>query len=496
MKKIATLLFCALLLSCSKEESAAEHNEIQMDGQEGLLSVESINAAIRKSIEDTGDVEWSKLPVDVIWSAAVRGNNMLTVGYGTEGQSFSGRKSAEFTAAKRQLIAGVQQLESTEKEIVLSDDTTLSVLEIAITNRASVEKLLATDNVRYIEPNGYNQFRMNTAAQKKSKCDADVPTLSSRDYTNISPNAKLPWNFKIHNIDKAWQLSTGAGITVGLIDTGISPNQNKLGSQFNDGSSTGRSISKFGTFIDSFWWWSNNVDGPNDDSPCSHGTQMAAALAGPRNDDGMPVGVAYNSNLVSYRGVEDVIIDDYHEKKGVSNALKALANRRDVKVISMSLGAVFSIGNVRDAIRYAHSKGKLIIAAGGTSSSITNFVGVIFPANMNETVAVTGIIENKGYQRCDNCHSGSKIDFTIVMEREAGGNTVPVLGVNNGESKYIGGSSVATAMTAGIAALVWSKHPEWNRSQVLEQLKKSSDLYPNRSRSYGYGNIDALKAVQ
>ena len=39
---------------------------------------------------------------------------------------------------------------------------------------------------------------------------------------------------------------------------------------------------------------------------------------------------------------------------------------------------VFSVGRIKDAVRYAHGKGKLIFAAGGTSTSFTNFVGVIF----------------------------------------------------------------------------------------------------------------------
>ena len=72
----------------------------------------------------------------------------------------------------------------------------------------------------------------------------------------------------------------------------------------------------------------------------------------------------------------------------------------------------------------------------------------------------------------------------------------PVLGFYNGDRSYTGGSSVATATTAGIAALVWSKHPTWSRAQVLTKLKQSSEFYPNKNSSFGYGNIDALQAVQ
>ncbi|MBQ0786611.1 MAG: S8 family serine peptidase, partial [Oceanihabitans sp.] len=307
---------------------------------------------------------------------------------------------------------------------------------------------------------------------------------------------QVSWHFQKHNIPQAWNYSTGSGITIGLIDTGVSASQPLLNSSgINDGYSNGRFVQKYGTFIDSNWWWSSNYDGPHD--KCGHGTAMASTMAAPRNDNGMPVGVAYNSNLVAYRATEDVLLNDYHERKGVSAALTALGNRSDVKIISMSIGYLWSIGNIKDAVKYANSKGKLIFAAGGTSTSFTNGYGVIFPATMSETVAVTGVDDGPNYERCEVCHSGSKIDFTIIME---GDNNIskapPVLGFYNGDRRYTGGSSVATATTAGIAALVWAQHPTWSKTQVLNKLKQSAEFYPNKNSSFGYGNIDALQAVQ
>ncbi|MCB0399319.1 MAG: S8 family serine peptidase, partial [Winogradskyella sp.] len=299
-----------------------------------------------------------------------------------------------------------------------------------------------------------------------------------------------------HNIPQAWNYSTGSGVTIGLIDTGVSASQYLLNSSgFNDGASTGRFVQKYGTFIDSAWWWSSNYDGPHD--KCGHGTAMGSTMAAPRNDDGMPVGVAYNANLVAYRATEDVLLNDYHERKGVSMALTQLGNRSDVKIISMSIGYVWSIGNIKDAVKYAYSKGKLIFAAGGTSTSFTNGFGVIFPATMSETVAVTGVDDGSNYERCDTCHSGNKIDFTIIMEGDNNTSKAPpVLGFNTGQRRYTGGSSVATATTAGIAALIWSRYPSWSRTQVLNRLKQSSDFYPTKSSNFGYGNINALQAVQ
>jgi len=76
------------------------------------------------------------------------------------------------------------------------------------------------------------------------------------------------------------------------------------------------------------------------------------------------------------------------------------------------------------------------------------------------------------------------------------GRTSVVAGYNSNTIDYVGGSSVATSTTAGIAALVWSRYPSWTRDQVLTRLKQSAKLYPNRDANFGYGPIDALKAVQ
>ena len=82
------------------------------------------------------------------------------------------------------------------------------------------------------------------------------------------------------------------------------------------------------------------------------------------------------------------------------------------------------------------------------------------------------------------------------MQRTASGNTVPVGSYYENLSDYVGGSSVATATTAGIAALVWSKNPTWNRDQVLAKMRQSATYFPTRNSQYGFGNINASLAVQ
>lgn len=484
--------------ACTKDNDFVE--EEVLDFPKDPLTVDEINARINESFADKGEFNWKDTDEHFIWSALVHGDFILTVGYGNDGQSFSEIRDEELENKKQDLINLIGSNEAVDvKDIKMVSHNIINVFDIEVKTIETVIALRRNPNVRYIEPNGYNKFEIaNSNMQRSSSgCDKNADYINPAHYSTISPNnAQVAWNFYEHNIPAAWNLSTGSGVTVGLIDTGVSQSQSLLNSSgFNDGFSNGRYVQKYGTFIDSWWWWSNNYDGPHD--KCGHGTAMASTIASPRNDNGMPVGVAYNSNLVAYRATEDVLLNDYHERKGVSDALVQLGNRSDVKIISMSIGYVWSIGNIRDAVRYAYNRGKLIFAAGGTSTSFTNGFGVIFPATMNETVAVTGVDDGPNYQRCNTCHSGSKIDFTIIMEGDNNTSKAPpVLNFYNNQRRYTGGSSVATATTAGIAALVWSRYPGWTRTQVLNRLKQSSDFYPNKNGSFGYGNVDALQAVQ
>jgi len=492
------LVLLIIVSSCSKEQNFnAEEALITQDNQR-LLSIEEINTQIDETLKNKGNFDWNTTSDQFLWSAVMHGDNILTVGYGDT--SFSEQRSSELINEKERLLGIITQNEDnvSRSDLKLYEHEIINVFDVNVENLETIVELRKDANIRYLEPNGYNKFviQEEVATRSSSGCDKNGTSINPAHYSTIAPNAQLSWHFNEHNIPQAWNYSTGSGITIGLIDTGVSQSQSLLNSGgINDGYSNGRFVQKKGVFIDSRWWWSNNYDGPHD--KCGHGTAMASTIAAPRNDNGMPVGVAYNSNLVAYRATEDVLLNDYHERKGVSRALTELGNRNDVKIISMSIGYIWSIGNIRDAVRYAHSRGKLIFAAGGTSTSFTNGFGVIFPATMSETVAVTGVDDGPNYDRCDTCHSGNKIDFTIIMQGDNNTSKAPpVLSFYNNQRRYTGGSSAATATTAGIAALVWARHPSWSRTQVLNKLKQSSDFYPSRSSQFGYGNIDALQAVQ
>lgn len=501
--KIFRLLLLSLLLfsACTNEET--ENPAVTIDAiQKEPLSRTEINAVIEQTLAANTQFHWNNMTSQMIWSAALQGENLITIGFGDSATAFERSASANDQQIENELLAIISKYEGKElKDIVVSSDEFLNLIDVVILKQETIIALRQTKFIRYIEPADYRFVNENeeneyerSSSSSGSGCGFESSALSEEDYTTVTPNAKVPWNFYTQNIPAAWDLSTGRGITIGVIDTGTSPNQSLLGSNFNNGLSSGRSVQKFGTYVDSIWPWSTSTDGPNDQ--CGHGTSMASVATAPRNSNGLPVGVAYNANLVSYRAAANVLLEGYHEQNGVKNALTGLGNNSNVKIISMSMGYIFSVGKISDGIKYAYNRGKLIFCAGGTSTTFTTFVGVIFPAWMPEAVAVTGIKEGATYQKCDVCHSGNKIDFTVPMQRAVSGNTVPITSYYDNQSDYVGGSSVATATTAGIAALVWAKNPSWTRDQVLTKMKQSSRFYPTKNPDFGHGNINAFLAVQ
>jgi len=498
------LIMAILLASCSSDSEVSNSSPqvISFDRVE-------IDQLINQTVSKGQIFDWEIAPADMIHSAALLSDSIISIGYTIAEQldvaSIVGIQEDlddQWLSKRDEIIGDILERErairpdaqlTVESILPFGLDDDIPTISIQITDADLIKELKSRSDIRYIEPMGYEL--KDEFLKSSFGCDGSPDNINSADYTRTSSfNAKIPWNFSNHNITDAWSRSSGDNIGILIVDTGASDNQDNLGSQFASGNSPSRTITKLSTHYSGRWWW-RSKDSPHD--RCGHGTSMAGYAGAPWSTDGNSVGVAYRSNIVSVRAVNDVIISSSNEKNGVKDALVIAGNRSDVKIASMSIGNIISSGTVRDGVNYAYNRGKLIFAAAGTSTSFTNFVGVIFPANLSNTVAVTGVRDQSRYSRCNNCHSGRAVDFTIQMQRSNNSDRNSIsLATSTNTPKYVGGSSAATATTAGIAALVWATNSNMSRSQVLNRLKQASDFYPSRSSSFGYGNINADAAVR
>jgi Subtilase family len=509
IRKITALAFMAITLcACTGENTS---NESLTPNPTTPISRSELDLTIFKSLQNTGKFEWSNVSNEMVWSALTQSDKVLSVGYKPENEGDINAKihlidinATEWKSAREKVLDIVFEEESRtnptlkRSELEVFEESILPVIDLKVSNLSTIERLRSSKLVRYAEPMGYEAKGSSDAKSRvnsDSGCGSNTAEtgLSGSDYTTISPNAKASWNFAYHNVTQAWAKSTGSGAKMVIIDTGCSDAQENLGSAFNQGSSSGRTIEKLVTLPrDTFLGIPiGSVETPNDG--CGHGTSMEGAACGPRGTDGNTVGIAYNANLITIHAAADVFLNESRESKGVADAFTLAGNRADVRVISMSMGNIISSGQIADGVRYAYGKGKLIFCAGGTSFGWTaGWAGVIFPASMAEAVAVTGIKDNLT-QRCDACHEGSDIDFVLVMEKTSTLRKPLSLAMSGDSPSTVGGSSVATASTAAMATLIFSKYPSLTRDQVFDRMKQNSSYYPSRNSNFGWGrvNIDA-----
>ena len=498
-----------LLLSCRKSDSSSM---TLRDGYE-KPGIDSVYLEIQNSIVKKGSFEWASLSPSLLWAAIQKSNGIVAVGYQTPGNSYRENQlhlidigEGNWLRTKQYLINEIVQIEQAlspslqQEDLVPWEEAILPVFNIVIKNPRSLTYLLNSPLVRYVEPMGYDQFLFSAAQERSSGCNPNLPTrglMAGVHYGVVAPNAKASWNYPAHGILDAWRYVSGKGIKVFLIDTGIGYGQESLGANFNQGFSGARTLERLVTLPRQRFLGIINVGPPETpEDRCGHGTAMAGVLAAPRGTSGNMVGIAYNTDLVTCRAAADVFIDEAREVKGVSDAFTMAARRADVKVISMSMGRITVSSQIRDAIQYAHAKGKLIFCAAGTSFSFTaNWAGVIFPATLPEVQAVTGVKQFTNFEACSHCHSGPEVDFVVEMER-AGDATFPLTVSDRGnEPSTIGGSSVATASMAAMTALVWSRFPSYTRDQILTLLERYSTYYPQRDSRWGWGKFQPVLAV-
>lgn len=204
----------------------------------------------------------------------------------------------------------------------------------------------------------------------------------------------------------------------------------------------------------------------------SHGTHVSGIIGAIRNNGIGMNGAANNVKIMAIRNTPN---GDEYDKDVALGVYYAVDN--GAKVINMSFGKGFSPHSewVRDAIAYAADNDVLIVAAAGNEGQDTDQVSS-FP---NDQIG-TGVEISNTFIKVGA--TGPRYGSSLVAGySNYGKNTVDVFAPGSQiystypkqSYEYAQGTSMASPLVAGVAALIFSQYPNLSAAQVKEILMKS-----------------------
>ncbi|PKF74877.1 S8 family serine peptidase [Chryseobacterium sp. PMSZPI] len=240
----------------------------------------------------------------------------------------------------------------------------------------------------------------------------------------------------------------------------------------------------------------NHYEGPD----AEHGTHVAGIIAGLPQGKEVQYGIA--SRVAKIMSVRTVPNGDERDKD-VANAIRYAVDN-GAKVLNMSFGKPVSPGKnvVWDAFKYAEDKGVLLVKAAGNENEDvaehlaypTNFKNVTDEKPFVSNVLVVGASTNQNNALRASFSNYNKKMVNVFAPGEEIYSTVP-----KNEYKYLQGTSMASPVVAGAAAVLLAYMPDLKPYQVIEALVKSSN--PSTENGFsGYsqagGVIDVAKAAE
>ncbi|SFF49898.1 type VII secretion-associated serine protease mycosin [Actinoplanes philippinensis] len=272
---------------------------------------------------------------------------------------------------------------------------------------------------------------------------------------------ELQWHVNYLHLEEAHRITKGRGVIVAVPDTGVSPHLD-LKNNLTKGVDTRA-----------------GGDGIGQSDHNGHGTQMAGLISahGHGNNDGV-IGVAPEAQILPIMS-----LDSEGRGAGVEKGIKWAAQAgADVINVSSVGGASRPLS---DAIAAAARADSVVVAGTGNTSTSPKLG---YPAAIPGVLAV-GAIDRSG-KHADFSITGPKVEIC------APGVDIVSIDLNGKYSKSKGTSS-ATAIVSGAAALVRAKFPDLSAAEVIHRLTATADDNgaPGRDDECGYGVLNVVKAL-
>ena len=243
------------------------------------------------------------------------------------------------------------------------------------------------------------------------------------------------------------------------------------------------------------FYGNNHYEGPD----ALHGTHVAGIVAGLPHDNEVQYGVASKvAKLMTVRTVPDGDERD----KDVANAIRYAVDN-GAQILNMSFGKPVSPGKkyVWEAFKYAESKGVLLVkAAGNENQDIEK--NVAYPTNYYKASDEAPFVSNMivvGASTNDNANlrAGFSNYNAKAVDVFAPGEEIYAT-VTGSKYQYLQGTSMASPVVAGAAAVLKAYMPNLTPAQIIESLKNTVNKADSKFAEYSSagGVIDVAKAAE
>ncbi len=296
-----------------------------------------------------------------------------------------------------------------------------------------------------------NRLGRVSAQVVSSEQDETVKVLSTNDA--LRPQQ---WAFDAVDFESAWKLSTGAGVTVAVVDTGVLGTHEDLAGSVLPGLDLAADASTY------------DHAGNGEVDPAGHGTHVAGIIAAHANNGVGIAGAAPGARILPVR------VLDASGSGSSSDVAEGIIWAADhgARVINLSLGGGPSPG-MQIAIQYALSKQVVTFAAAGNAYQDGN--QPTYPAAYPEAVAVAAIDQSLNHASFSN--TGSYVDIA------APGDLIwSTYGTGRSQYALMSGTSMATPYATATAALVLAESPNLERGGAHE-CGRGQRHRPRRTRA-------------
>lgn len=304
----------------------------------------------------------------------------------------------------------------------------------------------------------------------------DSGCTTKKDQTTLaSDQSARPWEISYANTGASAGREPGSGVTVAVIDTGITGSDKQLAKHVVGGQD----------FTDSGGQYKVDVDG--------HGSMVASIIAAqPSSENGM-VGIAPGAKLLIYREA-GCNVSGGNDEATLAKAINA-AVAAGAQVINISQDGYTANSALKAAVLNAYQKNVLIVASAGnygnsqaTDGNINYGVNpVMYPASYAPYLLAVGAATQDGGVSGFS-ETGPYVGVTAPGENVGG--IFP-----DGKVWYDNGTSFAAPYVAAVAALLIEKHPDWQVGTIIRVLEATAGGNGHWTPSQGWGEVDAGAAL-